>query len=555
MTEKELHKYLNENYSQENEKCEWKEFKFLKNAISGNKGSDVITYISAIANMNGGHLIIGVEDKTLNIVGIHDFADYNINNIKFRVLGNCPNLNSDLFIVNQYITSDTNKIIWVFQIPKHQFRLPVYAHKKTWQRIDGNLVEMTKSRLDAIINEIQDNTDWSAEILTDATLNDLEPKAIAYAKEKFLVKFPELKEDLEKWDDITFLNKAKITIKGQITRTSIILLGKSEAESYLIPSIAKMRWVLKTIQNEEKDYDIFPPPFLLAIDKVYEKIRNLKYRYLPKGTLFPNELLRYEPFNIREAISNCVAHNDYSKAGYINIIEFEDERLVFSNNGDFIPGSIEKVIMQDAPEENYRNRFLANAMFQLGLVDTRGGGIKKIYTNQIKRFFPLPDYDFESGKTQMTLIGKILDIEFVDILSHHPNLAFADIFLLDLVQKKKEITDDNLKYLKRLGFVEGRKPNIYLSHSVIDPLNNEGLKAEYIRNKGFDDEYYKNLIIEYLVKWKETSRKQIENLLWDKLSDVLNESSKFNKVSNLLRKLRVENKIELNKGKKWILKK
>jgi ATP-dependent DNA helicase RecG len=114
--------------------------------------------------------------------------------------------------------------------------------------------------------------------------------------------------------------------------------------------------------------------------------------------LFPNELLRYEPFNIREAINNCVAHNDYAKAGYINIVEFEDERLVFSNNGTFIPGSIEKVIMQDAPEENYRNRFLANAMFQLGLVDTRGGGIKKMYTNQIKRLFPLPDYEFEDEK-------------------------------------------------------------------------------------------------------------------------------------------------------------
>lgn len=365
------------------------------------------------------------------------------------------------------------------------------------------------------------------------------------------MKFPELKEDVGVWDDITFLNKAKITIKGKITRTAIILLGRSEAEHYLIPSIAKIRWVLKTLGNEEKDYDIFPPPFLLAIDKVYEKIRNLKYRYLPKRTLFPNELLRYEPFNIREAINNCVAHNDYAKAGYINVVEFEDERLVFSNNGNFIPGSIEKVIMQDAPEENYRNRFLANAMFQLGLVDTRGGGIKKMYTNQIKRYFPLPDYDFEDGKTRMTLTGKILDPEFADILSNNPNLSFGDVFLLDRVQKKKEITDDELRYLKKPGLVEGRKPNIYLSHSVIEPINDEGLKAEYIANRSFDDQHFKDMILEYLKKFGKTKRSAIDILIIPKLSAVLNEKQKKNKVTNFLSALRIEGKIKSLPGYFW----
>ena len=77
MTEAELHIYLKDNYPQENEKCEWKEFKSLKHQISGREGDDVISYISAIANMKGGSLVIGVEDKTLNITGIQDFHNYN----------------------------------------------------------------------------------------------------------------------------------------------------------------------------------------------------------------------------------------------------------------------------------------------------------------------------------------------------------------------------------------------------------------------------------------------------------------------------------------------
>mgnify|MGYP003339230768 FL=1 len=69
MTEKELQQYLRTNYPKENNGCEWKEFKSLKNSFYGKPGEDVVSYVSAISNMNGGHLVIGVEDKTLNIVG------------------------------------------------------------------------------------------------------------------------------------------------------------------------------------------------------------------------------------------------------------------------------------------------------------------------------------------------------------------------------------------------------------------------------------------------------------------------------------------------------
>ncbi|OQX75474.1 MAG: hypothetical protein B6D64_11570 [Bacteroidetes bacterium 4484_276] len=88
---------------------------------------------------------------------------------------------------------------------------------------------------------------------------------------------------------------------------------------------------------------------------------------------------------------------------------------------------------------------------------------------------------------------------------------------------------------------------------IVGPTKNDGLKAEYIRNKGFDDNYFKDLIFEYPSKWKDASRKQIEGLLWDKLSDVLDEKAKFNKVTNLLQNLRKEEKIIRGSGKKWRL--
>jgi ATP-dependent DNA helicase RecG len=496
-------------------------------------------------------LVFGIENKKHTITGSQFRSNRaDLDNLKKEIADKTTNRVT--FIEIHELLTPQGRVV-LFQIPPAPKGFPIAFDGHYYGRDGESLCALNLEELERIRNQ-NTQSDWSATIASNATIHDLDPHAIAYAREKFLVKFPEFKEDITAWDDITFLNKAKITIKGKITFAALILLGKSESESFLIPSIAKIRWILKTVQNEEKDYDIFAPPILLAINKVYDKIRNLKYRYLPEGTLFPNELPRYEPFNIREAINNCIAHNDYSKAGYINVVEFEDERLVFSNNGTFIPGTIEKVILQDAPEENYRNRFLANAMFQLGLVDTRGGGIKKMFSNQIKRFFPLPDYEFDDGKTRMTLTGKILDEKFTEILSSHPDLSLTEVVLLDRVQKKKEINETEYKHLKKLGFVEGRKPNIFLSHSVIEPLNNEDLKAEYIRNKGFYDTYCKDVIIEYLKKWNYASRKQIESLLWDKLSDVLDDKSKIHKIKNLLQSLRISGKIELSENKNWILK-
>lgn len=552
MTEQELYNYLVTNFPQENEKCEWKEFKNLKHVVSGKEGEDIISYISAIANMKGGHLVVGVEDTTLHIVGIHDFYNYTTQNIKLKILKLCPNLSSEGFEILEYKTSDSNKTVWIFQIPRHQFRLPVYAHKNLWQRINDSLVEITPSRLDAILTEMRPNEDWSAVIITDASIDDLDEAAIAKARIEFVKRNPKHKDEEPTWDKAKFLNKSKLTIKGKITRTALILLGKEEAEHFL-NSTVKIRWNLKTLDNQDKDFEVFSIPLILSIDEVYRKIRNLKYRYLRDGTLFPDEFLRYDPFSIREPLNNAIAHQDYSKGAYINVVEFEDDHLVYSNAGSFLPKSVEDVVLQDTPQETYRNPFLVAAMKNLDMIETQGGGIRKMFNFQRQRFFPMPDYDLSNGKVKITITGKILNEDFARILIKNPQLSLVDILLLDKVQKQKSITEQEYKYLKKSKFVEGRKPNIYLSSKVIEPTEDENLKAEYIRNKGFDDSHYKKMILEYLKKWNQGSRKQFESLLWDKLSDVLNEKQKMNKVMHLLQALRREGKIQIDIGKKWKL--
>jgi ATP-dependent DNA helicase RecG len=552
MTESELESYIRENFPLENEKCEWKEFKSLKHNVSGKEGNDIISYLSSISNMNGGHLVIGVKDKELNIIGIQDLYDYNTESIKIKLIQNCTNLSSEGLSISEFITSDSNKVVWIINIPKHPFRLPVYAHKKAWQRIGDSLVELTNARRDAILQEVKPIEDWSAVIIENATIDDLDISAIEKAKVEFAKRNPKYSNDILKWDNAKFLNKSKLTIKGKITRTCMILLGKEEEEHFL-NSTVKIRWNLKTVDNQDKDFEIFSIPFILAIDEVYKKIRNLKYRYLRNNTLFPDEVLRYDPFNIREPLNNAIAHQDYSKGARINVVEVEDDHLIFSNYGAFLPKSVENVVLSDSPEEIYRNPFLVEAMKNLDMIETQGGGIRKIFNNQRTRFFPLPIYKLDNEKVSVTIYGKVLNQEFANILIKNPNLSLDDIILLDKAQKKLHLSKNEIKYLRAKGFLEGRKPNYFLSAEVIIPTNDESLKSQYIANRSFDDEHFKKMIVEYISKFKQAKRSNIDNLIIPKLSDILNDKQKKYKVGNLLSSLRNEGKIQCSSYAVWEL--
>lgn len=554
MTEQEIREYIGVRFPEENESCEWKEYKNLQNSLCGHEADDVVSYVSAISNMNGGSLIIGVEDGTFQVIGIQNLGSYNVESAKARIAEKCRNLPLEDFDIMELKADDTAKIVWVLTIPKHHAKLPVYAHNKAWQRTGDSLVEMRSDRLQAILSEIEVTDDWSAVIVEDATIDDLDAEAIEKARKEFVKRNPLKKEEVQTWDDAKFLDKAKLTIRGKITRATLVLLGKEDSEHLLSPYVAKIRWSLRAVGEPlNKDYDVFSIPLLLSVDRLYNKVRNVKYRLVRPNTLFPDEMLRYDMFNIREPLNNAIAHQDYTKCARIDIVEYEDDHLIFQNHGHFLPKSIEEVVENDCPESIYRNRFLVEAMRNLNMIETEGGGIRKMFLKQSVRFFPLPEYDLSDGKVKLTIEGKVKDENFAKILSANPDLSLNDIMLLDKVQKGMSIGDIQAKYLRKCKFIEGRKPKHYLSYEVVAASKNSDLKSQYVKNKSFDDDYFRKLILNYLERFGTASRKDIDLLLKDKLSDVLSDEQKVTKISNLLKRLRIAGTIKTTKNRKWKL--
>ena len=521
------------------------EFKTAERTFQADKLGKYFSALSNeanLANKSCAWLIFGVNDDR-GIVGTQ-ITDQTLNEYK-REIANSTSPTSNFIKIHRVDVKD--KQVLMFQIPPASKDAPTSWKGHHYGRDGESLGALNIEELERIIRQ-NIAFDWSAKTIDNATIEDLSTEAIVLAREQFLTKNPNLATEINLWNNAKFLDKSKVTIKGKITNTAILLLGEPESEHFINPAVAKITWILKDKDNLEKDYEHFSCPLLANIDNVYAKIRNLKYRYLPEETLFPEQTNQFDPYIIREALNNCIAHQDYTLGGKINVVEREDGILTFINSGGFIPESIEKVLEVDAPETCYRNPFLADAMVGLGMIDTIGSGIKKMFKLQEDKFFPLPIYSLGDNKVKVKIIGKVLDVNYARRLAQSKNdLTLQEIILLDKVAKRLPLLNTEVKVLRRKKLIEGRKPNFHISSFIAEST---GGKSVYIKHKGIDNDYCQKMILDFLKKFKNGRRQDFEEMLLDKLPDVLNKQQKRNKVRNNLQSLKKQKLIEPY-GKSW----
>lgn len=538
MTKKDLIAKLNE-FRNLPAETEWLEFKEAVNNFEVEKLGKYFSALSNEANLKSldfGWLVFGLKDDK-SIVGTNFRRDKkHLDKLKGEISEHTTYRIS--FAAIHELNLSEGRVL-MFQIPAALRGIPTEWKGHFYGRDGENLVPLSEEKKERIRKQNFEE-DWSKVICSDATIEDLDEEAIVVGRKNYKSRYPEKAAEMDAWDDITFLNKAKITIKNKITRTAIILLGKNESEHFVSPADIKIRWLLKDSKGNNRDLAIEGCPFILAIDRIYARIRNFRYQYFKDTTLFPEEIDQYEPFTIREAINNCIAHQDYNLGGRINVVEMDDE-LMFTNKGIFIPGSVEKVVIENAPEEKYRNKFLSEAMFNLKMVETAGGGIRRMFNEQARRFFPLPDYEFPNNRVQVKIIGKVLDMDYAEVLAQDKDLTLEEIIMLDKVQKKKPLFSHEAKHLKSKRLIEGIKPNYFISAKVAQKI---GQKAEYTKARGFDKEKYFELIINCIRQHGNVERKDINDLLSDVLPSWMSEKQKYTKISHLLAELRRKNKIQ-----------
>ena len=530
------------------------EFKKAENNFDFDDLGKYFSALSNEANLRGlefAWLIFGYDEKKHKIVGTsykngesalnnlkHDFAQHTTDGQTFREI--VP------------IEVDGNRIL-MFKIPASPRNIVMKWKGIAFGRDGESLKPLNQSKMDEIRHQTPE-PDWSAELVPNATIDDLDEVAIAKARKMFKKVHSRIPaEEVNRWSTEEFLSKCELMVDGKLTRAAIILLGKMFSDSKLRPAVAEVTWTLRDEKQDVVDYEHFSVPFILTVDEILAKIHNLTLREMPGGTLFPDTMKQYDDYTIREALHNCIAHQDYTMRQRINFVE-NPGFLYYANGGSFIPGTLENALATNGPQRFFRNACLCKAMVHFNMIDTVSRGIKKMFTEQMERRFPMPDYEIDNEKKEVAvrIYGNAINERYTKLLKDNNTLTLHDCISLDAIQKGHRIDEEIAQDLMKRGLIEGEAPNYTISLGVAKASKQ---LPGYTRVRGLERDKLKQMILQYIQNAGSDGAKR--DAILEYLQGTLPSRNTYEQnetlIYHLLSELRKAGLIEAN-GKIWLAK-
>lgn len=531
------------------------EFKKAENNFDFDDLGKYFSALSNEANLRGldfAWLIFGYDEKKHEIVGTsykngegalnnlkHDFSQHTTDGQTFREI--IP------------IEVDGKRIL-MFKIPASPRNIVMKWKGIAYGRDGESLKPLNQSKQDEIRRQTP-APDWSAEIVLDATIDDLDEVAIAKARKMFKKVHSRIPaEEVNRWSTEEFLSKCELLVNGKLTRAAIILLGKMFSDSKLRPAVAEVTWTLRDDKQDVVDYEHFSVPFILTVDEILAKIHNLTLREMPGGTLFPDTMKQYDDYTIREALHNCIAHQDYTLRQRINFVE-NPGFLYYANGGSFIPGTLENALATNGPQRFFRNACLCKAMVHFNMIDTVSRGIKKMFTEQMERRFPMPDYEIDNAKKEVAvrIYGNAINERYTKLLKDNDTLTLHDCISLDAIQKGHRIDDEIAQDLLKRGLIEGEAPNYTISLGVAKASRQ---LPQYTKVRGLERDKIKHMILQYIQNAGADGAKRdaILEYLQGTLPGRNTREQNSDLIRNILREMGQEN-IIVSKNRLWYLSK
>lgn len=473
------------------------EFKKAENNFDFDDLGKYFSALSNEANLRGlpfAWLVFGYDEKKHEIIGTsYKDGEGALNKVKHDLTNNM----SDGQTFREIIPVEVDgKRILMFKIPASPRNIVMKWKGIAYGRDGESLKPLNQSKQDEIRNQTP-YRDWSAEIVPNASLDDLDEVAIAKARKMFKKVHSRIPvAEVNGWSDAKFLSKCGLMIDGKLTRAAIILLGKSFSEYLLRPAVVQVTWTLRDKNKDVVDYEHFSVPYILTVDEILAKIHNLTLREMPGGTLFPDTMKQYDDYTIREALHNCIAHSNYQLQQRINFVE-NPGFLYYSNAGSFIPGSLEEVLSTDEPQKFFRNDCLCQAMVHFNMIDTVSRGIKKMFTEQWQRRFPMPDYEIDNDKQQVAvrIYGTSIDERYTNMLKNNDSLTLWDCISLDAIQKGHRIDETVAQDMIQRGLIEGEAPNYRISLTMAKKTKQ---LSGYTRVVGLERDKIKHMVLQYI---------------------------------------------------------
>ena len=311
---------------------------------------ELIKSIVAFANTKGGKIYIGVSDDC-KIKGVE------INNVTIQNYINTIKQNTQpSIIVDIDSYNDNSKTILIIDVKEYPLKLIKNSNHIM------SLDEISNEHLKTI------NSSWDYYIDDSHSFNDISQENIS----NFIEKIERFQNKSFNDDPMTILRKYELLKDDKITFATYLLFTSNHSALTSF-QIGRFKTETKIIDSIDINTDI-----LSQIDTAIDFIkRHFMVEYIITGNPQREEKYDYTLEAIHEIVINMILHRDYQDSGN-SIIKIFDERIEFFNSGKLHNDlTIEKLYANNYTSRT-RNRAIARAFKEAGIIEQYGSGIKRI---------------------------------------------------------------------------------------------------------------------------------------------------------------------------------
>ena len=426
------------------------EYKSLQKIRTGEKGfKELSTTCVALANAQGGQIMIGVEDKTRKPAPNQIIPQEEANSAVTRLRGLCFNVG---LAVGDVCEDETGSQYFTITVFPSLHSYATTSDGKMYIRV-ADKCEPVRSEDIQRVGEEKGAYQW--ELFTTMFELDDTTKSNLTKFANDIRQSDRVKQHIKQLDDMEIGEQYHLIDGNKLTNLGVLWIGTAKQRSRICYPITVEYLVYDELENktnklEWRDNTLNPKEL---IQDIMDKAVELTYSYEMPNGLFRKSVRYYNENLIRELLVNSIAHSSRTISNDITI-KVHPGYISISN-----PGSLPLGITKDniLHTKHRRNPNMIEILSALGLMEGEGSGYDFIYELDAIEAKKQPEIDSTFNTVTVYQSAEITDKEVVrlmDYVDHNYQLSQKNKIAFGIIAREKRIAATDLSKILQLSAEE-----------------------------------------------------------------------------------------------------
>ena len=426
------------------------EYKSLQKIRTGEKGfKELSTTCVALANAQGGQIMIGVEDKTRKPAPNQIIPQEEANSAVTRLRGLCFNVG---LAVGDVCEDETGSQYFTITVFPSLHSYATTSDGKMYIRV-ADKCEPVRSEDIQRVGEEKGAYQW--ELFTTMFELDDTTKSNLTKFANDIRQSDRVKQHIKQLDDMEIGEQYHLIDGNKLTNLGVLWIGTAKQRSRICYPITVEYLVYDELENktnklEWRDNTLNPKEL---IQDIMDKAVELTYSYEMPNGLFRKSVRYYNENLIRELLVNSIAHSSRTISNDITI-KVHPGYISISNPGGLPLGITKYNILHT---KHRRNPNMIEILSALGLMEGEGSGYDFIYELDAIEAKKQPEIDSTFNTVTVYQSAEITDKEVVrlmDYVDHNYQLSQKNKIAFGIIAREKRIAATDLSKILQLSAEE-----------------------------------------------------------------------------------------------------